>query len=71
MWLPESMTIQDYSLEVLNLLHVLYETSRYWGSLYDLNSYKPILINDQFVHNQLIHKVNQQLKVYSSYFITI
>jgi E3 ubiquitin-protein ligase TRIP12 len=71
MWLPESMTIQDYSLEVLNLLHVLYGTSRYWGSLYDLNSYEPILINDQFVHNQLIHKVNQQLKVYSSYFITI
>jgi E3 ubiquitin-protein ligase TRIP12 len=63
MRLPESVTIQDYSVEVLNLLRVLNGLSRYWGSLqYDLDSYDPISTNDKFLHHQLTHKVNQHLR---------
>ncbi|XP_046637932.1 E3 ubiquitin-protein ligase TRIP12-like [Daphnia pulicaria] len=62
MRLPESVTIQDYSVVVLNLLRVLNGISRYWGSLYDLDSYDPISTNNKFLHHQLTHKVNQHLK---------
>ncbi|XP_046637264.1 E3 ubiquitin-protein ligase TRIP12-like [Daphnia pulicaria] len=62
MRLHESVTIQDYSVEVLNLLRVLNGLSRYWGSLYDLDSYDPISTKDKFLHHHLTHKVNQHLK---------
>lgn len=41
--LPDTVTIQDASLEVLCLLRVLHALNRYWGSLYSVAEYAPIL----------------------------
>jgi hypothetical protein len=41
--LPDTVSIQDASLEVLCLLRVLHALNRYWGTLYPGVEYVPIL----------------------------
>ena len=41
--LPETVSIQDASLEVLCLLRVLHALNRYWGTLYPAVDYMPII----------------------------
>lgn len=60
--LPSSVTVQDASLEVIALLRVLHALNRYWGSLYQLSTYHPILSQQEFVSGKLTAKANRQLQ---------
>jgi E3 ubiquitin-protein ligase TRIP12 len=60
--LPENVTISDASLDVLCLLRVLHALSRYWGSLYQLPFYKPLLSQHEFVSNKISAKASRQLQ---------
>ena len=63
MKLPDCVTVEDPSLEVLNLLRVLHAINRYWGFSYQLVDYQPILPNFEFVNSKLTAKANRQLQV--------
>lgn len=63
MRLPDYVTVDDPSLEVLNLLRIVHALSRYWGFLYQLVDYKPILSNHELVNSKLTAKANRQLQV--------
>lgn len=41
--LPDTVSIQDASLDVLCLLRVLHALNRFWGTLYPAVEYIPIL----------------------------
>ncbi|XP_040063941.2 LOW QUALITY PROTEIN: E3 ubiquitin-protein ligase TRIP12 [Ixodes scapularis] len=60
--LPESVTIQDASLQVITLLRVVYALSQHWGHLYELHSYLPALPRAEFVNSKLTAKANRQLQ---------
>ncbi|XP_059479777.1 E3 ubiquitin-protein ligase TRIP12 isoform X2 [Neocloeon triangulifer] len=60
--LPENVTINDASLDVLCLLRVLHALSRYWGSLYQLPFCKPLLTQQEFVSNKISAKASRQLQ---------
>lgn len=61
--LPDFVTVEDPSLEVLNLLRIVYALNRYWGFLYQLVDYKPILPSYEFINTKLTAKANRQLQV--------
>lgn len=63
MKLPECVTVDDPSLEVLALLRVLHALNRHWGFLYRLVDYRPILATTDFVNTKLTAKANRQLQV--------
>ncbi|KAK7869881.1 hypothetical protein R5R35_006684 [Gryllus longicercus] len=60
--LPESVTIQDASLEVLCLLRVLHALNRYWGSLYRSIEHMPIVSQQEFVNSKVAAKASRQLQ---------
>lgn len=60
--LPESVTIQDASLEVLCLLRVLHALNRYWSSLYRSLEYMPIVNQQEFVNSKVAAKASRQLQ---------
>ena len=63
MRLPEYVTVEDPSLEVLNLLRIVHALNRHWGFLFQLVDYKPILSNNKPVNSKLTAKANRQLQV--------
>ncbi|PNF34561.1 E3 ubiquitin-protein ligase TRIP12 [Cryptotermes secundus] len=60
--LPDTVSIQDASLEVLCLLRVLHALNRYWGTLYPAVEYMPILIQQDFVNSKVAAKASRQLQ---------
>ncbi|KAJ8956894.1 hypothetical protein NQ318_014311, partial [Aromia moschata] len=60
--LPESVTIQDASLEVLCLLRILNALNMYWTTLYAAVEYKPILPNPEFLNSKIAAKASRQLQ---------
>ncbi|CAL1261818.1 unnamed protein product [Larinioides sclopetarius] len=60
--LPESVTVQDPSLEVISLLRVIHAISCYWGSLYQMNSWAPAIPQVEFLNSKLTAKANRQLQ---------
>ncbi|KAL0280843.1 UNVERIFIED_CONTAM: hypothetical protein PYX00_002014 [Menopon gallinae] len=60
--LPESVTIQDASLQVLNLLRILHSLSRYWGTLYNIPSYSELLPINCFINSKISAKASRQLQ---------
>ncbi|GIY28323.1 e3 ubiquitin-protein ligase TRIP12 [Caerostris extrusa] len=60
--LPDSVVIQDPSLEVISLLRIIHTISFYWGSLYQLHSWSPALPQAEFLNNKLTVKANRQLQ---------
>lgn len=63
MRLPEYVTIEDPSLEVLNLLRAIHALGRHWGFLYNVIDYKPVLPNHDWINTKLTAKANRQLQV--------
>lgn len=63
MRMPEYVTVDDPALEVLNLLRVVYSLNRYWGFLYQLVDYTPILPIHELINSKLTAKANRQLQV--------
>ena len=63
MRMPEYVTVDDPSLEVLNLLRIVHSLNRYWGFLYNLVDYKPILSIHELINLKLTAKANRQLQV--------
>jgi E3 ubiquitin-protein ligase TRIP12 len=63
MRMPEYVTVDDPSLEVLNLLRIVHSLNRHWGFLYNLVDYKPILSNPDLINMKLTAKANRQLQV--------
>ena len=61
--LPEGVTVEDPSLEVLNLLRIVHALNRYWGFLYGRIDYKPILPSHELINTKLTAKANRQLQV--------
>lgn len=61
--LPDYVTVDDPSMDVLNLLRIVHAINRYWGSLYQLVDYKPILSNHELINSKLTAKANRQLQV--------
>ncbi|XP_046393216.1 E3 ubiquitin-protein ligase TRIP12 isoform X4 [Ischnura elegans] len=60
--LPESVSIQDASLEVLCLLRVLHALNRHWGSLYPSAVHYAPVLNQQFVNSKVAAKASRQLQ---------
>ncbi|XP_076254826.1 E3 ubiquitin-protein ligase ctrip isoform X2 [Rhynchophorus ferrugineus] len=60
--LPESVAIQDASLEVLCLLRILNALNSYWNYLYPNVEYKPILPNSEFINAKIAAKASRQLQ---------
>ncbi|XP_044752969.1 E3 ubiquitin-protein ligase TRIP12 isoform X2 [Coccinella septempunctata] len=60
--LPETVTIQDASLEVLCLLRILHGLNIYWNSLYPLLEYRPILPPSDFLNSKIAAKASRQLQ---------
>ncbi|CAG0886042.1 unnamed protein product, partial [Darwinula stevensoni] len=60
--LPPCVTVEDPSLETLALLRALNALNRYWGSLFTLPSYQPILSQQDFLSSKLTAKANRQLQ---------
>ena len=63
MKLPECVTVEDPCLEVLNLLRIIHALNRYWGFLYQMVDYRPILLNQELFNTKLTAKANRQLQV--------
>jgi len=63
MRMPEYVTVDDPALAVLNLLRIVHSLNRYWGFLYNLVDYKPILSNHELINMKLTAKANRQLQV--------
>ncbi|CAB3366687.1 Hypothetical predicted protein [Cloeon dipterum] len=60
--LPDNVTINDASLDVLCLLRVLHALSRYWGTLYQLPFSKSLLPQQEFISNKISAKASRQLQ---------
>ncbi|XP_014682020.1 PREDICTED: E3 ubiquitin-protein ligase TRIP12-like [Priapulus caudatus] len=60
--LPEVTTTRDPSLDVIALLRVLYTINRYWGTLYELPTYEPVVAAAEFVNHKITAKANRQLQ---------
>lgn len=60
--LPETVTIQDASLEVLCLLRVLCSLNRYWNILHPSLEYVPIIGQSEFINSKIAAKANRQLQ---------
>ncbi|XP_069701943.1 E3 ubiquitin-protein ligase TRIP12 isoform X2 [Periplaneta americana] len=60
--LPDTVSIQDASLEVLCLLRVLHALNRYWGTLYPAVEYMPIINQQEFVNSKVAAKASRQLQ---------
>lgn len=62
MQLPETVTIQDASLEVLCLLRILNSLNTYWSTLYQYIEYKPIIPTTEFLNSKIAAKASRQLQ---------
>ncbi|XP_060516709.1 E3 ubiquitin-protein ligase TRIP12 isoform X2 [Cylas formicarius] len=60
--LPDTVTIQDASLEVLCLLRILNALNLYWGTLYPNIEYKPIIAPSDFLNSKIAAKASRQLQ---------
>ena len=61
--LPIMDTIQDQSLEVINLLRVLHGVNSHWGHFYGLPyAYNVAIPQSEFVNSKLTAKANRQLQ---------
>nr|CAD7195313.1 unnamed protein product [Timema douglasi] len=60
--LPDFVTVQDASLEVLCLLRVLCALNRYWGTLYPNIDYTSIISQQEFVNSKVAAKASRQLQ---------
>ncbi|KAI4466325.1 e3 ubiquitin-protein ligase trip12 [Holotrichia oblita] len=60
--LPESVTIQDASLDVLCLLRILHALNLHWNTLYPLLEHKPILPSTEFLNIKIAAKASRQLQ---------
>ncbi|RWS30969.1 E3 ubiquitin-protein ligase TRIP12-like isoform X1 [Leptotrombidium deliense] len=61
--LPDSVTVQDASLEVIALLRVVQALSRHWGHFYDISfPYESAVAQNEFVNSKLTAKANRQLQ---------
>ncbi|XP_025829823.1 E3 ubiquitin-protein ligase TRIP12 isoform X2 [Agrilus planipennis] len=60
--LPESVSIQDASLEVLCLLRILNALNLYWNCLYPALEYTPILPSSEFLNSKIAAKASRQLQ---------
>lgn len=61
--LPIQDSIQDQSLEVINLLRILHGLNSYWGHFYSLpNAYNAAIAQSEFVNSKLTAKANRQLQ---------
>ncbi|XP_031342168.1 E3 ubiquitin-protein ligase TRIP12-like isoform X1 [Photinus pyralis] len=60
--LPESVDIQDASLEVLCLLRILNALNLYWNYLYPSIEYRPILPAVDFLNSKIAAKASRQLQ---------
>ncbi|XP_035207810.1 E3 ubiquitin-protein ligase TRIP12-like isoform X3 [Stegodyphus dumicola] len=60
--LPDSITVQDPSLEVICLLRVIHTLSSHWGALYQMNSWNPAIPQTEFLNSKLTAKANRQLQ---------
>ncbi|EFX68655.1 hypothetical protein DAPPUDRAFT_114386 [Daphnia pulex] len=56
---------KDPSLEAINPIRILYGISHFWGTLYDVDYFQPILTNDGFIQKHFTNKVNEYLKLLS------
>lgn len=63
MRLPDCVSVEDPSLDVLNLLRIVHALNRYWGFLYRLVDYKPVLPSHELINTKLTAKANRQLQV--------
>lgn len=60
--LPIQDSIQDQSLEVINLLRVLHGLNTYWGYFYNLSTaYNAAIPQSEFVNSKLTAKASRQL----------
>ncbi|CAH1114025.1 unnamed protein product [Psylliodes chrysocephalus] len=59
---PETVTIQDASLEVLCLLRILNSLNMYWTYLYPSVEYKYILPPTEFLNSKIAAKASRQLQ---------
>ncbi|XP_048518532.1 E3 ubiquitin-protein ligase TRIP12 isoform X3 [Dendroctonus ponderosae] len=60
--LPDSVAVQDASLEVLCLLRILHAVNLYWGALYPHVEYRPILAATEFINPKIAAKASRQLQ---------
>lgn len=60
--LPETVTIQDASLDVLCLLRILHALNLHWNTLYPASEYKPILPTTEFLNIKIAAKASRQLQ---------
>lgn len=60
--LPESVSIQDASLEVLCLMRILNALNRYWHTLYTALEHRPIISNSDFLNSKIAAKASRQLQ---------
>jgi E3 ubiquitin-protein ligase TRIP12 len=60
--LPDSVTIQDDSLEVLCLLRILNALNLYWSTLYPAVEYKAIIPASEFLNSKIAAKASRQLQ---------
>lgn len=61
--IPIMDTIQDQSLEVINLLRILHGLNNYWGHFYALPyAYSPAIPQSEFINSKLTAKANRQLQ---------
>jgi E3 ubiquitin-protein ligase TRIP12 len=61
--LPQTVSVQDLSLEVLTLLRVIYGLNRHWGWLYKLpDAYNCAILSQEFINSKLTAKANRQLQ---------
>lgn len=60
--LPESVTTQDASLEVLCLLRILNSLNLYWSTLYPAIEYRPIIQYSEFLNSKIAAKASRQLQ---------
>lgn len=60
--LPDSVDIQDASLEVLCLLRILNALNLYWNYLYPALEYKQILPTSDFLNSKIAAKASRQLQ---------
>lgn len=60
--LPETVSIQDASLEVLCLLRVLNALNRYWYTQYTALEHRAVLSNSDFLNSKIAAKASRQLQ---------
>ncbi|XP_076344228.1 E3 ubiquitin-protein ligase TRIP12-like isoform X3 [Tachypleus tridentatus] len=60
--LPDSVAVQDPSLEVICLLRVIHALCRYWGFLYNMSCWAPAIPQTEFLNSKLAAKATRQLQ---------